>query len=148
VGVAASTADSSAACAAMCLGAEDVGDVWYVTRIPALFVNVFGKIKDARRHYQTHGSGRAACGKVQYQGAVYYAHHLIFSAFHPAVVWPLGPGISIDHADGDLENNEPHNLRLADGRMQALNQTRGDRRGLQARLKACSPRQACPVRAV
>ncbi len=126
---------------------KDVGDVWYVTRIPALFVNVFGRIKDARRQFKTHGSGRAACGKVHYQGAVLYAHYLIFSAFHPAVVWPLGPGISIDHADGNRENNEPHNLRLANGRMRALNQTRGDRRGLQARSNACSPRQACPARA-
>ena len=75
---------------------------------------------------------------------------IVYLAFNPGVAYPLRAGLSIKHVDGDTLNNAPHNLQLADGRLRSLNQTRRSTRhatGLQARLEACRPRQACPARA-
>jgi hypothetical protein len=139
----------SAARAAMCL---DPADVWYESRaLPGCYANARGQIKDAHGPLSTHLQGRNTRYEVvSDRDETCFVYELVYLAFHPGVAYPLRAGITIKHVDGNTLNNQPHNLQLADSRLRSLNQTRRDTRhatGLQARLKACSPRQACPARA-
>jgi hypothetical protein len=133
----------------MCL---DPADVWFDTRaFPGHYANARGQIKDEHGPLSTHLQGRNTRYEVvSDRDKTWLVHELVYLAFHPGVAYPLRAGLTVKHIDGNTLNNQPHNLQLADSRLQSLNQTRRGTRqatGLQARLTACSPRQACPARA-
>lgn len=49
--------------------------------------------------------------KIQLNGKMYSAHRLIYQIIHSIDILPTD--IQIDHIDGDKQNNNPSNLRLA-----------------------------------
>ena len=49
--------------------------------------------------------------KIQLNGQMYSAHRLIYQIAHSIDILPTG--IQIDHVDGNKQNNNPANLRIA-----------------------------------